>query len=78
MAVVLGTGGGTLYVDGAAVATNASLTLRPMNLATTANVWLGRSQMSATPIFDGDIDDFRIYDRALTATEIAAVQGATQ
>lgn len=78
VAVVLGPTGGTLYVDGAAVATNGSLALRPMNVAPADNVWLGRSQMTSTPILDGDIDDFRIYDRALTATEIAAVRGATQ
>jgi Concanavalin A-like lectin/glucanases superfamily len=78
VAVVLGPNGGVLYVDGAMVATNAAVTLRPMSLAPTPNVWLGRSQLASTPNLDCDIDDFRIYDRALTAAEVAAVHGATQ
>ncbi|HEX6960581.1 MAG TPA: LamG domain-containing protein, partial [Lacipirellula sp.] len=35
------------------------------------NNWLGRSQWP-DPLFDGLIDEFRIYDHALTATEVAA------
>ena len=76
--VVLGPSGGTLYVNGAAVDSSAAVTLRPVDLATTPNVWLGRSQVTSTPNLDGDLDDFRIYDRALTAAEVAAVYGATQ
>lgn len=77
VAVVLGPSGGTLYIDGAAVATSATVTLRPVDLAPTPNVWLGRSQMSTTPNLDGDVDDFRVYDRALTAAEVASVRGGS-
>ena len=49
------------------------MTLRPSNLASTTNNWIGRSQFAVDPLFDGLIDDFRIYSRALTATEIAAL-----
>jgi hypothetical protein len=76
LAVVLGAGAsytGTLYVDKVAVGSTGGMTLRPSNLGSTTNNWIGRSQFAADPLFDGLIDDFRIYSRALTATEIAAL-----
>ena len=39
VAIVLGAGGGTLYLNGAAVATNAALMLRPADLGAAANNW---------------------------------------
>lgn len=59
---------GVLYVNGAEVARNAALTLRPGN--TTQN-WIGRSQYENDPFLDGAVDSFRIYGRALTAAEVA-------
>ncbi len=35
------------------------------------NVWLGRSQYSSDPAFSGTYHDFRIYDQALTAQQVA-------
>lgn len=74
MAVVLEDGvpyTGSLYVDGAAVGTNPAMTLRAADLGTTPNNWLGRSSYSdGDPLFDGMVDDFRIYRRATTATEV--------
>jgi hypothetical protein len=35
------------------------------------NVWLGRSQYSVDPAFTGTYHEFRIYDQALTAKQIA-------
>ena len=73
VAVVLqGTSNGVLYVNGTPVASSTSIPLRPSGLGTTPNVSIGRSQF-ADPMFDGLIDDFRIYARALTAAEIQAV-----
>ncbi len=62
---------GTLYVNGAAVATT-SITIHPVNIAQTAN-YLGDSQFAADPLFAGALDDFRIYNRGLSATEVAAL-----
>ena len=76
LAVVLGTGTtytGTLYLDGAVAGTNTAMTLRPSDLGNTPNNWIGRSQFSADPLFDGFVDDFRVYKRALSASEIAAL-----
>jgi hypothetical protein len=76
IAVVLGTGTpytGTLYIDKAVAGRNTAMTLRPSNLGNTASNWIGRSPFPADPLFDGLIDDFRIYSRALSAAEIAAL-----
>jgi hypothetical protein len=64
---------GTLYIDGAAVATNNAMSLRPSNLGNTMNNWIGRSAFSQDPYFAGLIDDFRVYNRALTAADITAL-----
>jgi len=77
VAVVLGAaGGGTLYVNGAQVATNANLALRPADLGATANNWIGRSQYAADPFLIGQVDEFRIYDKALTAADITTIFNA--
>jgi beta-xylosidase len=73
--------GGTaiLYEDGVEVARNTSVTLTPRSIGggtTTAN-YLGRSLYSADKFFKGKIRDFRIYDRALTATETATLAERT-
>ena len=70
VAVTLAANTGTLYVNGAQVAQNTSMTLNPANLGTTTQNWLSRSQCAGDPYLDGQIDNFRIYDRALTAAEV--------
>ncbi|MGC1376374.1 MAG: LamG-like jellyroll fold domain-containing protein, partial [Anaerolineales bacterium] len=64
---------GTLYVNGASVATNTSMTLSPASLGATVNNWIGRSQFSGDPYLNGAIDEFRIYNRALSAAEISTL-----
>jgi hypothetical protein len=76
VAIVLGAGGGTLYINGAVVATNAALTLRPANLGGMPNNWLGRSQFADNPAFAGQIDDLRIYASALSAPQITSIYNA--
>jgi hypothetical protein len=70
VAVVLGPSGGTIYFDGAPVGTNAAIKLRPSDLGSTTNNYIGRSQFSADPYLDGDVDEFRVYNRALLPDEI--------
>lgn len=62
---------GTLYVNGAPVDTQ-TITLNPSNVAPTIN-YLGKSQFGSDPYFNGAIDDFRIYNYGLGATEVAAL-----
>lgn len=76
IAIVLGAGAiytGTLYLDKAVAGRNTTMTVRPSNLGVTPNNWIGRSPFPLDPLFDGLIDDFRIYSRALTAAEITAL-----
>jgi hypothetical protein len=73
VAVVLGPSGGALYVNGSRVASNTGLTLRPADLGNPDKLFIGRSQFAADPYFDGRIDSFRIYDRALSDAEINQV-----
>ncbi|MDQ0896122.1 PxKF domain-containing protein [Agromyces ramosus] len=65
---------GTMYLNGSVVATNSNMTLKPSALGNTTRNYLGKSQYN-DPAYDGAIDDFAIYNRALSATEVAALAG---
>ncbi|HKI68642.1 MAG TPA: LamG domain-containing protein, partial [Verrucomicrobiae bacterium] len=71
VAVTLSAITGILYLDGAPVGTNIAMTLNPSSLGRTSNNYLGKSQWP-DPYLDGQIDEFRIYSVALSASEIAA------
>jgi hypothetical protein len=60
-----------MYVDGEVI-DEQTTTIFPANLPPTTQNWLGQSQWP-DGIYDGALDDFRIYDQALTAEEIALV-----
>ncbi|HET9140167.1 glycoside hydrolase family 127 protein [Actinophytocola sp.] len=70
VAVTLAGNLAVLYVNGAEVARNANLTLRPGNLGSTGLNYFGRSQYAGDPFLSGQLDDFRIYSRGLSAAEI--------
>ncbi len=57
-----------LYVDGA-LNNSSAVTLN----TTTQMLYIGRAPVRMSEYFDGDIDDLRIYDRALRANEISAL-----
>ena len=59
-----------LYVDGIEVGI-ASARGNPAN-ATYSNFWIGRSQFSADPFFNGTIDELRTYDSALTPSAVSS------
>ena len=65
----------TLYINGAVAGTNTGVTLRASSLGTTTLNYLGKSQWN-DPYLDGSIDDFRIYSRALSQSEITTFQTA--
>ncbi|GAA2430219.1 beta-L-arabinofuranosidase domain-containing protein [Streptomyces glaucus] len=71
LAVTIGGGTGTLYVDGTAVARNEAMTLTPAALGTLTHHWLGRSGYSADPVFAGAFGGFDVWSRVLTAAEVA-------
>jgi hypothetical protein len=73
--VVVDTGAGQLrlFVDGASAGQQAfSGALSSIN---DVNAWLGRSQYNADPELSGTFHDFRVYNAALTAAQIATSFG---
>ncbi|RYD22506.1 MAG: hypothetical protein EOP88_07790, partial [Verrucomicrobiaceae bacterium] len=71
VAVVLSGSTGRIYLNGNLVGENTAMTLNPSSLGTTSLNYLGRSQWP-DPYFNGSLDDFRIYSRAMTAGEVGA------
>ena len=59
-----------LYIDGTEVATSSARG-NPAT-ATYSNFWIGRSQFSTDPFFNGTIDELRTYDTALAPSNIAS------
>jgi hypothetical protein len=75
LALTIGSGGVALYVNGSLAASSAPAVLRPSDLGDIANAFIGRSEFPVDPYLDGDIDEYRIYVRALDAAEIASLAG---
>ncbi|MBT2564123.1 putative Ig domain-containing protein [Pedobacter sp. ISL-68] len=73
LAVTLNGTTAVLYANGNEIARNNNYTLKPSMLGNTTQTWIGKSQF-ADPLLKGMVDDFRIYSRALSAVEIAAMQ----
>ena len=69
VAVTLDGTRGVLYQNGLAVATNNALTIRPWQLLARTNT-VGESQFASDPAFNGRVDSFRVFGRALSAAEI--------
>jgi hypothetical protein len=65
----------TLYLDGVIVGSSTTVTFRASQFSATRN-YLGKSQY-ADPLFDGAVDEFRLYNRALSAAEVAAISNGT-
>lgn len=72
VAVTLSGNAGTLYVNGSPAATNASITINPSDFNSMRN-YLGKSQFSADPLFNGMLDDVMVADYALNAGQIAVL-----
>lgn len=69
-----------LYVDGAEAARVNGVTVKPSELydaAKDASGYIGKSLYAPDPYFAGEVDDFRIYNRALTPAEVLELAGNT-
>jgi hypothetical protein len=62
-------GGTTVYIDG--VAAGSQATTRPWSWDPAQQIELGRSHDGYWKAFNGAMDDFRIYNRMLSAAEVA-------
>lgn len=72
VALVVSGNTGTLYENGKKVGENTNMTLNPSKLGVTTKNYIGKSQYG-DPNFHGQVDDFCIYNRALSGTEIAGM-----
>jgi hypothetical protein len=72
VAVTLSGTTGRLYLNGNLVATNPNMTLHPSSLGNTTQNWIGRSQYP-DPYLNATVDDFQIYDHALSGAEIGTL-----
>lgn len=59
----------SLYVNGVLASESDAITIRPSDFKPVLN-YIGRSQYS-DPLLNGNIDDFRVYNYALNAGEVA-------
>lgn len=59
----------TLYINGTAVTSNTTVSIKPSTIGSTNQNYLGKSQFNDA-MFKGAIDEFKIYSRALSAQEI--------
>ncbi|RVX42031.1 glycosyl hydrolase family 43 [Nonomuraea polychroma] len=76
-----------MYLDGVEIARVANVTVKPSDLYDAAKSYggyIGRSLYAEDPYFAGEVDDFRVYGRALPAAEVydlggdpAAITGVT-
>ncbi|MDQ0858832.1 immunoglobulin-like domain-containing protein [Bacillus sp. V2I10] len=62
-----------LYVDGKEVSRSSTYNVEPRMLLETTMNYLGKSSNENHSLFNGKFDDFRIYNRALNAEEVASL-----
>lgn len=72
VAVTLSGNTGILYVNGEEAGRNSKLTLKPSSLGKTPNNYIGKSQWP-DPYLAGMVDEFTIFNKALTPHEIKAL-----
>jgi hypothetical protein len=74
VAVTIDGSQGVVYVNGPDITGTTTksntLTLRPVDLGTIDYAYLGKSPWSVDPYLDGQIDEVRVYRRALSAAEV--------
>ena len=71
VAVTLGASGARLYKNGKLVDESTEVTIRPIDFKPVLN-YIGKAQTDV-PLFDGLMDDFKIYNYEMPAEEIAVL-----
>ncbi|MFX3647528.1 MAG: immunoglobulin-like domain-containing protein [Paenibacillus sp.] len=62
-----------LYVNGQEVKRSSTFNVEPRMLLETTMNYIGKSRNGSHSLFDGKLDDFRIYNRALSGEEITTL-----
>lgn len=75
VAVTLSEGRAVIYTDGKAVAESVNMPVSPNDFKPVLN-YIGRSQFD-DPLLGGDIDDFRVYNYALSGDDVTALAQGT-
>jgi hypothetical protein len=70
VAVTMGGGTVTLYVNGYAVAQSTTITETPASLGNIAQSWIGQSASATDPYLVGTLDELRVYSGALSAADV--------
>jgi hypothetical protein len=80
LAVTVDGSNAAMYLNGTKVAGATGVTVKPSDLYDASknySGYVGRSLYAADPYYAGEVDDFRIYDTALSASEILELAGRT-
>jgi hypothetical protein len=72
VAVTIGREKTVIYIDGQEAASSTGVTIRPSDIRPVLN-YLGRSQFYSDALFTGYLDDVRIYNYALSASDVVSV-----
>ncbi len=72
VAVTIGSGRVAIFIDGEEVSASTGITIRPCDIRPVFN-YLGRSQFNSDPMFAGYMEDVRIYNYALSSSEVKQV-----
>ncbi len=76
VAVTLEGSTGILYLNGEEVGRNDAMTIAPKDLGITNQNYIGKSQWTGDVYLDGRVDEFQIYNNALSAEGILALYQA--
>ena len=78
LAVVINGVTASLYLNGEEVGTASDFQFVPMLISNMTSNLLGKSHYTADSYFQGSMDDFRIYNRALSASEITMLSNGEE
>ncbi|MBN2532507.1 MAG: hypothetical protein JXB88_06420 [Spirochaetales bacterium] len=64
---------GILYINTQETDRNTGMTIHPADMGNTVNNYIGRSQWTNDPYLNGEVNEFVVYNRAISAQEVAAL-----
>ena len=77
VAVTIGSDKTVIYVDGEEATSSTAISIRPSDVRPVLN-YIGRSQFTADPFLNAELDDVRIYNYALSADDVKTVMDGNE